>query len=48
MHKLREEFFKLLQAVFEAMWDGNTIRITSVPKAGGDNEVTAIDIMPRG
>jgi hypothetical protein len=46
MDKPRDEFFRLLQAAFEAMWDGNTVRITSAPKAGGDNEVTAIATYP--
>lgn len=48
MDKPRNEFLELLRAAFEAMWDGNTVKITSVPKTGGDNEITTIEIVPHG
>ena len=48
LDKPRDEFFNLLRAAFEAMWDGNTVRITSVPKPGGDKEITTIEVVPRG
>lgn len=46
MDKPRDEFFKLLRAAFEAMWEDSVVEITSVPRAGGDNEVTTIEVMP--
>ncbi len=33
MDKPRDEFFRLLRAAFEAMWDGNTVRIRSVSES---------------
>jgi len=45
MDKPKDEFFKVLRTAFEAMWGGNPVKITSVPKAGGDNEITTIEVV---